>query len=149
MCASEESRDSSLRWADELDNSDSGLDGAFEVEVKQISIKEPSSKAHQSNASSTERQQKSVEYHRANFLADDLNESRDAFNRRVSRNQKKGTSRRDRSESISQDDFSWRCSSGSLRSSGSSAFSINSKRDDDRSFYGMNHRRREENSSAW
>ncbi|CDR94428.1 hypothetical protein, conserved [Babesia bigemina] len=149
MCASDATHDPSLRWADELDNSDSDLDGALEVTVKPTHLKEPSIKARQWSAPAPERQPKVVECHRADFLADDLGDSRDGFNRRMSRNQKKGNGRKDRFESESHEDFSWRCSSGSLRGSGSNSFPMNSKRDDDRGFYNMNHRRKEENSSAW
>ncbi|GBE60406.1 mediator of RNA polymerase II transcription subunit 26, putative [Babesia ovata] len=129
MCASEASHDPSLRWADELDNSDSDLDGALEVEMKPTPLREPLINARQWSSPTTERQPKSVECHRADFLADDLSDSRDGFNRRMSRNQRKNNARKDRFDSDSQDDFSWRCSSGSMRGSGSSSFTMNSKRD--------------------
>ncbi|GFE54149.1 isoform A-like, putative [Babesia ovis] len=145
------SQESSIRWADELDDSDSGLDITPQATYTS-SYSQQSSVDHRKTPAKEESfKQKSFECHRADFLASDPQDVSDVFTRRNSRNNKRGggTSRKPRPISPVDDDFNWRCSSNSASENGRSFASMSSKSEEDRGFYGMRNRRREENSSAW
>lgn len=70
------------------------------------------------------------------------------LNRRASRNPKKAGNRKGRPEQQKYEEGSWRSSSSFGDGNMRKGYSFNS-RDDDRGFYGMNRRSREENGSSW
>ncbi|ORM39401.1 uncharacterized protein BXIN_3032 [Babesia sp. Xinjiang] len=149
MNADNLTQDSSIRWADELDDSDSGLEDTLPRVVRPTTPKEPAVEAVPCTPTEVPRQQKTFECHRADFLASDPQDVSEPFTRRNSRNNRKGPYRRNRITSPPDDDFSWRCSSSSDRGNSRSFMSTGSKNEDDRGLYGIRHRRKEENSSAW
>nr|BAN64487.1 hypothetical protein [Babesia bovis] len=121
-------QDSSIRWADELDDSDSGIEPP--MDYKPLYSQESTTDYRQTSAKAPEETAKSFEGHRADFLAGDPSDTCDLFSRRNLRsNNKKGTnSRKPRTFTPPHDDeFSWRSSSNSLRGGGRNVSSMGSK----------------------
>ncbi|GIX62887.1 von Willebrand factor A domain-containing protein 2 [Babesia caballi] len=127
MSANDAAQDSSIRWADELDDSDSGLEDTIAKDSTPASVAgrhaEPQARAHPEPA----RQQKSAETHRADSLVGDAQDWREGFGRRGSRGGKKFAGRKGRYEDEKPEDFSWRSAPGGARGNGRSVFSMGSK----------------------